>query len=39
MGPVMKSISKTPDRSVVDVVASLVASYSIGLFITNGIYI
>lgn len=36
--PVMKPIWKTPGRSAIDAVASFVGSYSIGLLITNRVY-
>jgi nucleoside recognition membrane protein YjiH len=39
MQPVMRPIFKTPGRSAVDAVASYVASYSIGLLVTNRIFI
>lgn len=35
MEPIMRPIFKTPGRSAIDAVASLVGSYSVGLLITN----
>ena len=37
--PVMRPIWKTPGRSAIDAVASFVGSYSIGLLITNRMYL
>lgn len=37
--PVMRPIWRTPGRSAIDAVASFVGSYSIGLLITNRVYI
>lgn len=37
--PVMKPIWKTPGKSAIDAVASFVGSYSIGLLITNRVYV
>ena len=39
MQPVMKPIWKTPGSSAIDAVASFVGSYSIGLLITNRVYL
>lgn len=39
MQPVMKPIWKTPGRSAIDAVASFVGSYSLGLLITNRVYV
>lgn len=37
--PVMRPIWRTPGRSAIDAVASFVGSYSIGLLITNRVYV
>ncbi|SHO57561.1 YjiH family protein [Vibrio quintilis] len=37
--PVMKPVFKTPGKSAIDAVASFVGSYSIGLLITNKVYL
>lgn len=37
--PVMKPVFKTPGRSAVDAVASFVASYGLGLLLTNKVYL
>jgi len=37
--PLMRPIFRTPGRSAIDAVASFVGSYSIGLLITNRVYI
>ena len=39
MQPIMKPIWKTPGASAIDAVASFVGSYSIGLLITNRVYL
>lgn len=39
MQPIMKPIWKTPGSSAIDAVASFVGSYSIGLLITNRVYL
>lgn len=39
MEPIMKPIWKTPGSSAIDAVASFVGSYSIGLLITNRVYL
>lgn len=39
MHPIMKPIWKTPGASAIDAVASFVGSYSIGLLITNRVYL
>lgn len=39
MQPVMRPIWKTPGRSAVDAVASFVGSYSLGLLITNKVFL
>ncbi|MBP1926623.1 nucleoside recognition membrane protein YjiH [Sedimentibacter acidaminivorans] len=39
MQPVMRPIWKTPGRSAIDAVASFVGSYSLGLLITNRVYL
>lgn len=39
MQPVMKPIWRTPGASAIDAVASFVGSYSIGLLITNRVYL
>ena len=36
--PIMRPIWKTPGRSAVDIVASFIGSYSVGLLITNKMY-
>lgn len=38
MKPVMRPLWRTPGRSAIDAVASFVASYSVGLLITNRVY-
>ena len=39
MQPIMKPIWRTPGSSAIDAVASFVGSYSIGLLITNRVYL
>src|SRR5690606_41843720 len=39
MQPIMKPIWKTPGASAIDAVATFVGSYSIGLLITNRVYL
>ncbi|WP_242975088.1 YjiH family protein [Anaerovirgula multivorans] len=39
MQPIMKPIWKTPGRSAIDAVASFVGSYSLGLLITNKVFL
>lgn len=39
MQPVMRPIFKTPGASAIDAVASFVGSYSVGLLITNRVYL
>lgn len=38
MQPIMRPLFKTPGRSAVDAVASFVGSYSVGLLLTNRVY-
>lgn len=38
MKPIMRPLWRTPGRSAIDAVASFVASYSVGLLITNRVY-
>lgn len=39
MQPIMRPVWKTPGRSAIDAVASFVGSYSLGLLITNRVYL
>ncbi|WP_431030537.1 YjiH family protein [Lysinibacillus sp. LZ02] len=39
MQPIMRPLFKTPGRSAIDAVASFVGSYSLGILITNRIYL